>query len=229
MTVLDAACASIASHDRFNAVAVGEGYSEVELRSGLMGYPNPTSELLKEAAREFGEDRWAATVISIGAKSIPPSSGATDAQRIEAILKDTDAVHQKIHRRLHQFYIYFRFDMPHQKSTISDTRRVYREIQGYTSDGKFDKLMDQAVRSIHLRQQVITLSGLSEYYSHPQVPSNFSFGKNKAAPRPSLLSRLLSDPQRFRSDSQRLPFLLRGPPNIYLTSFVSFVSGRSFS
>jgi hypothetical protein len=144
-------------------VAIGEGYSEVELRSGLMGYPNPTLELLKEAAREFGEDCWAATVISIGAKPLPPPEHATNAQKPEAILKDTDAVHQDLHHRLHRLNLYFRFDAPHQTTLTNDARSMYREIYAYQNDGRIDKLIDAAVRSVHLRQQVKVLSELSEY------------------------------------------------------------------
>jgi hypothetical protein len=141
---------------------VGEGHDEIELRSGMIGYPNPTLELLREATREFGEDCWAATVISIGSKSIPLSEDATNAQRLEGILKDTDIVHRELYHRLRQVNIYFRFDMPHEKRTSSDPKTVYGEIESYKSDGRIDELIDAAVRSIHVRQQVKVLSELSE-------------------------------------------------------------------
>jgi hypothetical protein len=162
VTILKAACASIASHDHFSPVVVREGYDKLELRSGIIGYPNPTLELLREATREFGEDCWAATVISIGSKSIPLSKNSTNAQRLEGILKDTDIVHRELFHRLHQVNIYFRFDIPHRKRTSSNPQSAYGEIQSYKRDGRIDELIDAAVRSIHVRQQVKVLSELSE-------------------------------------------------------------------
>jgi hypothetical protein len=158
-TILQAACAAIASHDHFDPVTIGEGYNEVDVRSGIVGYTNPTSELLKEAARVFGGDCWAATLVSIGGKSVPSSK---DAQSLEAILTDTDSVHQDLYHRLHQLNLYFRFDVPLQPNSLNDTRSVYREIQSYKADGRINQFINDAVRSIHLRQQVKVLSELSE-------------------------------------------------------------------
>ncbi|PVF94410.1 hypothetical protein CPB86DRAFT_818000, partial [Serendipita vermifera] len=161
-TIVQAACAAIASHDQFDAVTVGGGYDRLELRSGLIGFANPTPHLLKEAGREFGEDRWVATVISIGGRPMPPTSeSVTHSQRIEEILKDTNAVHEDLHHRLHQLNIYFRFDPPHHSITVDDIPSLYREIQTYKSDGRVSELINEAVRSIHVRQRVKTVSDLT--------------------------------------------------------------------
>ncbi|PVF91282.1 hypothetical protein CPB86DRAFT_745811 [Serendipita vermifera] len=161
-TILQAACSAVASHDHFEPVTIGEGYDGVELRSGLVGLANPTSELLREAAREFGGDTWAATIVSVGGKLTAPLSGdITHTQRLEAILKDTDAIHQDLHHHLHQLNVYFRFDVPHQSHLVVNPRLVYREVQTYKSDGRINELLNEAVKSIHLRQKVETLSDLT--------------------------------------------------------------------
>ncbi|PVF99685.1 hypothetical protein CPB86DRAFT_689347, partial [Serendipita vermifera] len=160
-TILQAACATIASHDHFDAVTVGEGYSRLELRSALMGFANPASKLLKEATQEFGGDAWVATIISVGGKSMPsPSEGVPPAQRLKDILKDTDAIHQDLHHRFHQLNMYFRFDVAHQSIAVDDVSGVYREVQLYKDDGRVSELINEAVRSIHLRQRVKSLSDL---------------------------------------------------------------------
>jgi hypothetical protein len=164
-TILQAACAAIASHDHFDPVTVGGGYKELKLRSGLVGYANPSSELLKEAEREFGGDCWAATLVSIGGKPVSTSKGVTDVQRLEAVVTDTDPVHRDLYHRLHQLNIYFRFDVPHQPTVLNDAGSVYQELQNYKSDGRINELINEAVKSIHVRQRVNVLSELSEYYA----------------------------------------------------------------
>jgi hypothetical protein len=164
-TILQAACATIASIEHFDPVTLGEGYGEMYLRSGQVGYANPTSELLKEAAREFGGDCWTATVISIGANSMLSLEDAEYSQRLEAVLKNADTVHQDMYYRLHQLNIYFRFDVPYRSTIISDARSMYHAVQNYKNDGRTNELINKAIRSIHLRQQVKTLSELSEYYT----------------------------------------------------------------
>jgi hypothetical protein len=153
---------------------VGEGYNEVDLRSGPVGYANPTSELLKEAGRVFGGDCRAATLVSIGGKPFILSNDVTHVQGLEAVLTDTDSVHQDLYHRLHQLNIYFRFDVPHQSNLPSDARNVYREVQNYKSDGRISRLINEAVRSIHLRQQVKMLSELSENQLELPIESNLS-------------------------------------------------------
>jgi hypothetical protein len=142
---------------------VGEKYEEADLRSALVGYANPTLELLKEAARAFGGDSWVATVISIGGKLIIPPKEITLAQRLEAILKDTDTVHQNLYHRLHQLNLYFRLEIPYQLILFNESRNIKQEIQAYKSDGRVNQLINEAVRSIHLRQQMKTISELSKY------------------------------------------------------------------
>jgi hypothetical protein len=161
-TVLQAACAAIASHGHFDPVTIGDGYNEIDLRSGIVGYANPTSELLKESARVFGEDCWAATLLSIGGKPVTPSNYVTNIQRLEAVVTDTDSVHRDLYHRLHQLNLYFRLDVLHYPTLLNDARSVYREIQNYRNDERISQLISEVVRSIRLRQQVKILSELSE-------------------------------------------------------------------
>jgi hypothetical protein len=142
---------------------------------------NPTSELLKEAARVFGGDCWVATVTSIGEKPMVPLKNVTYAQSLEKALKNTDTVHQDLHHRLRQLNIYFRFDVPHEPIATNNAQSAYLEFQTYKSDGRTGQLIDDAIRSIHLRQQVGTLSGMSEYHIPSLIQSNctISFGETR--------------------------------------------------
>jgi hypothetical protein len=146
-----------------------------------MGYANPTSELLKEAARVFGGDCWVATLVSIGEKSIPSPINVTDVQRLEAVVTDTDPVHRDLYDRLHQLNIYFRFDVPHQPNLFNDTRSAYRKIQDYKTDGRISELINEAVRSIHVRQQVKMLSELSENCTPFLIQSNQNISLRKSS------------------------------------------------
>jgi hypothetical protein len=42
----------MASYEHFDSVPIGQDCDEVELRSALIGFANPTSELLKENLEE---------------------------------------------------------------------------------------------------------------------------------------------------------------------------------
>ncbi|PVF94427.1 hypothetical protein CPB86DRAFT_833403 [Serendipita vermifera] len=177
-TILQAACAAIASHNYFDTVAIGEGNNRLELMSALTSFANPTSVLLKEAARELGGDTWASTVISIGGRSMSSDSeGVILAQRPEE-------VHQYLQQRFHN--VYFRLDIQHQ------SRNIYDNVLAYMSGASGNFLIGEAVRSLSLRQRRRTLSDLSEYHIIPSTWFNSSLASMKQVevrlkPRPSVV------------------------------------------
>ncbi|PVF92564.1 hypothetical protein CPB86DRAFT_684799, partial [Serendipita vermifera] len=161
-TILQAACAAIASHDQFEPVTIGQIGEQVELRSGLLGYANPASELLKEAVREFEGETWVATIMSIGGKPTEtPSKNIPIVQRLETVLRDTDKVHQDLYHRLHRLNIYFRFSVPYHLNKSEGQQALVGETENYKADGATSRLINDAVRSIHLRQPVKTLLDLT--------------------------------------------------------------------
>lgn len=66
-TILQAACATIASPDVYEPMNLGRRFEEVIYQDALAGYTNPTNEGLKEAERVFGREALVGTILSIGA------------------------------------------------------------------------------------------------------------------------------------------------------------------
>jgi hypothetical protein len=167
-TILQAACASIASPDKFLPVTIGEDDRKVTLIDAMAGYPNPTGELLREAQRIYGVNRKVATVISIGSgkKTAPDLSVGggqnTFAEAVQHSVLNPEIIHEELEARLHETHLYFRFNVARDLGSRADSSGIYAHTATYLGEADTNKRLDEAIKSIRKRSGGMTLKELSK-------------------------------------------------------------------
>jgi hypothetical protein len=168
-TILEAACACVASPDAFLPVNVGLGHRQITLVDGLALAANPGKELLREAQRAFGDDAEVATILSVGAgKGDVWSSASTtsSSEMMEAMKRATmtcEPVHEELYLRLRQTSIYFRLNV--DRGSGPQIQLSSSTISAYLEEGVVSDKLDDVIKSIHLRPTGVKLSDISEYAS----------------------------------------------------------------
>jgi hypothetical protein len=166
-TILEAACASIASPDKFAPVTLGAGHRKITLVSAISGYANPTKELLKEAQGVFGDDAEVASIVSLGAgkeEALSISETANEEALVDALARttlNTEKTHEELRGRLHQLSVYFRFNVEHGLERHMENSSIYGRTMAYMKEGAINELFDDAVKSIQSRKKGITLQEIS--------------------------------------------------------------------
>jgi hypothetical protein len=166
-TILEAACASVASPDKFLPVTIGSSHKKVVLVDATTGYANPAKELLKEAEAVFGADAEVASIVSLGAgkEEILDISGTVrEDALVDALVRmtlDTEKTHEELHARLHQLLIYFRFNVERGLERNRNSLSIYERTTAYMKEGSTNKLLDEAVKSIKSRKRRSTLQEIS--------------------------------------------------------------------
>jgi hypothetical protein len=167
-TILQAACASVASPAKFLPVTIGKDNRNMTLVDAMASYPNPTAELLREAQRVFGEDGKVATVISIGSgKKVTPDLLARGDQNrlVEAMqgsVLDPEITHEELEARLHETHLYFRFNVARDLGNRVDSPDIYAHTATYLGEADTNKRLDEAIKSIRRRSGGIALKELSK-------------------------------------------------------------------
>ena len=164
-TILDAACACIASPDTFIPVTIGSGHKQATLIDALATAANPGKELLREAQRVFGEEAEVATVLSIGVGKgdVWCASSASGSELREAVRRATtscEPVHQELYARLRGTSIYFRFNV--ERGSGPQIQLSSSTISAYLEDGVVSDRVDDAIKSIDRRPTGIKLKDISE-------------------------------------------------------------------
>ena len=119
-TILQAACACIASPDTFDPVTIGFGHKKAVLIDAMVGCANPAKELLREAQDMFGDDGEVASIISIGAGKGLVSVAFEDGREVgisEGLRRGIamcEQVHDDLQGRLAETNIYHRFNVEHE-------------------------------------------------------------------------------------------------------------------
>jgi hypothetical protein len=166
-TILQAACATIASPDRYAPVKIGAGHNEIAYFDASPGYANPAVQLLKEAEHQFGKDAEVATIISIGSgkPEIKVTSPTSDSLHLSDIIKrlsvDTERVHEEMQERLKELAIYFRFNAERGVGLESNASLVQNYTQAYLEESAVSQKLDEAVKNIHSRIAVKRLQEIS--------------------------------------------------------------------
>jgi hypothetical protein len=176
-TILEAACACVASPDTFLPVSIGGGHKQVTLIDGLSVAANPGKELLREAQRVFGDDMEIATILSIGAGKgdvwdVSTMSGSEMREAVKRATTSCEPVHEELYSRLRQTSIYFRLNI--ERGSGPQISLSSANISAYLEEGIISDRLDEVVKSIHLRPTGVKLKEISEYRSvlnydtHPQ-------------------------------------------------------------
>jgi hypothetical protein len=167
-TILQAACATIASPEAYDPVFIGEEEDEPYL-DAMAGFANPTNEMLKEAEKAFKKDTIVANIISIGSGKLGPQHIATRtplSDLLKRAITDTERVHNDIQNRFQDLGIYFRFNVEGilpMTNSIGKTTRA--QTVAFLEDPANSKKMDGTVISIQERSGKRPLKDLSRISS----------------------------------------------------------------
>jgi hypothetical protein len=165
-TILQAACACIASLDTFDPVTIGVGHKKAVLTDAMVGYANPAKELLREAQDLFGEDGEVASVVSIGAGKgnfrvafkDGREEGISEGIRRGAAM--CEQVHEDLQGRLQETNIYYRFNV--EQETGIDPEVILAHVSTYLREKAVSARVDSAVKSIQYQPTGVKLKDISE-------------------------------------------------------------------
>jgi hypothetical protein len=165
-TILEAACACIASPDTFLPVKIGVGHKQVTLVDALTVAANPGKELLREAQRVFGEEAEVATILSIGAGKgdvwgTSLISGSDLREAVKRATTSCEPVHEELYSRLRQTAIYFRLNVDRGSGLPMDLSSA--NLAAYLEEGVVSDRVDDAIKSILDRPTGVKLKDISEW------------------------------------------------------------------
>ena len=170
-TILDAACASINNPDMYEPVVLGVGHNSVTLVNAMMGYANPTKELMREAqtAPFGGENSQLATVISLGAGK----DGPLDVSRLNDVMRRSAAgaerTHQEIHGRLRAMGIYFRFNVDGGIQLADDAGIVRSKTSIYMETEEINNAINNSLTSLQNREGRVSAKQISGSFDSNQT------------------------------------------------------------
>jgi hypothetical protein len=164
-TILEAACACVASPETFLPVTIGTGYKKVVLVDALALCANPGRELLHEAQRIFGVDAEVATILSIGAGkgdvwSMSETDGASMIDAVKRTVANCEPVHEELYARLRESAIYYRLNI--EKGLGQQMMLSSSGISAYLQEGAVNDKLDDAIKSIERRPKGVKLRDISE-------------------------------------------------------------------
>jgi hypothetical protein len=165
-SILQAACACIASLDTFDPVTIGVGHNTAVLIDAMVGYANPAKELLREAQDVFGEDAEVASIISIGAGKRNIRVVFEDGREvgISEWLRRGNAmceqVHDDLQRQLEETNIYYRFNVEQELGI--DPEVILAHVSAYLRENATSSRIDRAIKSIHYHPTGLKLKDISE-------------------------------------------------------------------
>lgn len=192
-TILQAARASIASPDTFLPVTIGSGHKEVVLVDALVGYANPTKDILQKAEEAFGEETEVSTIMSIGTGKTEIKLDGID-EGLKRGLALCEQVHEELQTRLGTTGIYYRFNV--QRELGIEPRAIFGRVSSYLGERIIRKRLDEAIESIKSRPNGVLLKTTSECptplrESAKTSPDSINLVEITLKPRPSLVSNFI--------------------------------------
>ncbi|KAG8805932.1 hypothetical protein FRC17_005263, partial [Serendipita sp. 399] len=163
-TITQVALASIASPEIYGPISLGNGFKKTIFSSALIGYANPTQQLLKEAHAVFG-DINVATIVSLGTGKIE-TSGSFDSDdwmysMARQVTLDTQRTHEDIYDRLKQTSIYFRLNIDKATHTSHDTAAIVAMTSVYMTETAVSDTIDELVRSFQVETHRVSLRDIN--------------------------------------------------------------------
>jgi hypothetical protein len=167
-TILQAACATIASPEAYDPVIIGDEDDQCTYMNAMTGYANPTNEVLKEAEKIFGKNAVVANLLSVGSGRLElrqqQDTGIMSqlSDLLKRAITDTERVHNDIYNRFQDLGIYSRFNAEGILPVTNSMRKTTRvQTAAYLEDAPNSHRMDRAVTSIRERKGVKSLKDLS--------------------------------------------------------------------
>ena len=162
-TVLEAACACVASPDMFMPVSIGADHEKVALIDAMAVAANPAKVLLSEAQRVFGDDTEVATILSIGAGKGDvwslSKSGTELTEAVKRAAASCEPVHEEVYARLRETSIYFRLNV--ERSLEPRLELSSASVSAYLGEGAVSDRLDDAIKSISSHSGGVKLKDIS--------------------------------------------------------------------
>jgi hypothetical protein len=168
-TILQAACACIASPDTFGPVPIGVGHKRAVLIDAIVGCANPAKELLREAQDLFGEDVEVSAIVSIGAGRGNVRVAFEDGREVGISdglrrgIAMCEQVHEDLQTRFQKTSNYHRFNIEQEMGGQPEI--VLACVSAYLREAVTGARVDSAVHSIHHRLTGVKLKDISMYES----------------------------------------------------------------
>ena len=164
-TVLQAACACVASPDTFHPVTIGVGHRRAVLINAMVACANPTKELLGEAQDVFGEDAEVASIVSIGAgkriiRVVFEDGGEMGIGEGLRRIATCEQVHDDLQGRLEETNIYYRFNVEQELSV--DPGVVLAHVSAYLREKATSGRVDRGIKSIQYHPTGVKLKDISK-------------------------------------------------------------------
>ena len=166
-TILQAACACIASPDTFDPVTIGVGHKRAVLIDAMVGGANPAKELLREAQNAFGEDAEVASIVSVGAGKRDVGVVFEDGREVGISdglrrgIATCEQVHEDLQSRFQKAGIYHRFNVDQEIGIPPEV--VLARVSTYLGATMPSARVDSAVENIHRRLTGVKLRDISKY------------------------------------------------------------------
>jgi hypothetical protein len=169
-TILEAACACIASPYKFDPVVIGKGHRRVTLIDAIIGYANPAKELLREAQDVFGEHTEVSSLVSLGTGkgdikvAFEGGKEVGIGHALRRGMAMSEQVHEDLETRLHETGIYFRFNV--EKSLDERPDVVLVHTSSYLREKATSIKVDEATKSFYGREKGVMLRDISMHDSY---------------------------------------------------------------
>lgn len=176
-TLVEAACATLAIPPHFDSVLVGPPFRGKKFSSACIGFNNITRELLKEAGKQFGQNRRVSTILSIGAghtstlkhTSLPNPDSYYDL--LKRIATDSEKVARELSAQLFNVDAYFRLNVDYGMENIdlnnwTGLGEIESQTDVYLQGTAVDNAIDSSLRSLESKPGMITLEQLSALTIH---------------------------------------------------------------
>jgi hypothetical protein len=166
-TILQAACACIASPDKFDPVTIGVGHKKAVLIDAMVGSANPAKELLRDAQNAFGEDAEVASIVSVGAGKSDVRVMFDDGREVGISdglrrgIAMCERVHEDLQNRFKKAGIYHRFNVEQEMGIQPEI--ILARVSAYLGETMTSTRVDSAVDSIHHRVSGVKLSDISKH------------------------------------------------------------------
>lgn len=144
-------------------VKIGSGHKEVVLTDAMIGYANPTKEILLKAQEAFGEEVEVSTIMSIGAGKVEMRADGID----EGLKRGStlcEQVHEELQKRLGTTNIYYRFNI--ERTLGRGPKSIFGEMSAYLGESMVSNRLDEAIESVKRRPRGALLKTISEYNIH---------------------------------------------------------------
>lgn len=172
-TFVEAACATLAIPPLFAPVSVGSQFRQQKFSSPVMGLNNITRQLLKEAAKQFGQDKRVSTILSIGSgrssslsvEDLAPKSYG-HGNLLKWISTDCERDARELSSQLFNVEAYLRLNVDHGLEDLSMTDwTCLGDIEGrtdiYLQSTVVSNAVDSSLKALQDKIGLISLEQLS--------------------------------------------------------------------